>query len=547
MICLVLASVLHFAPMPMAQDPVEFGRLATEQRQVAEQVRRLGQLLELLQNRDLEEGREERAELLGRAREKLRGAETDGNLAAAIDGVARELNSLHSGNALDGQAELIQTLQDLLDYLVESERREREMALEKAMTERAEALQDFSNRQEQLLKQTQELQQQQEQKDQTASNEDASDPSSAAKDSTESSDQPDEEAAAKEDSANESEVDKASQEDLDAKREELAELQNRLAEELKKFNREQEEETGRRSLPSKKAEDATEEAAKKMRPQSAETQKQDPAKQLDEAIQKQQEALEELHKAQEQTENQQDRSEEEKRREALLDVMRQAQIILDRHVDLEQEIINIVLNLDGERVPRSTRTRLRQISLAQKELSVAAENLLLTIDQSGADSFPLYIQGLSQDHGALSMELGPPRYRLNRQALPLAASITEDWQQLIEIIQIERERIRKRLDQPDQGGGENQEAQDQEKRDRPLVDFAMELHLLKRMQESLAERLALMENRQQAFSKAGIPFGQEEALELEMLLERQGELHLQFESMVKRLQNVDKVDQVEDL
>jgi len=537
MLSLVLASVFHFTPlaMPLAQDPVEFGRLATEQRQVAEQVRRLGQLLEILESKDLEEGRLERAELLSRARTRLKGAEETGNLAAAIDGVARELTALHSGNALEGQAELIQVLQDLLDYLVESERREREMAMEKAMAERAETLKEFADRQDGLLKQTEQLKGQQDQKDQkNAASSEPKEPS-------------DEDGQTEENSQTEENPETAaSQEELDAKREELAELQNRLAEELKKFNREEEEKTGRRSQPSKKAEDATEEAAKKMRPQSAETEPQDQAEQLEQAIQKQKEALEELKKAQKQTENQQERSEDEKRREALLNVMRQAQIILDRHVGMEQELIEVVVNLDGERVPRSTRTRLRQIALAQKELSIAAEDLLLTVDQGGADSFPLYIQGLSQDHGVLSNEIGPPRYRLNRQALPLAAALTKDWQQLIEVIRIEQERIRKRLDEPPSEGDQSQEAQDEEDKQRPLVNFAMELHLLKRMQESLAERLSLMEDRQRAFADAGIAFGPDDALELEMLLDRQSELHLQFESMVERLQGAKEASQSED-
>ncbi|MDA0667837.1 MAG: hypothetical protein O3A95_05010 [Planctomycetota bacterium] len=528
MLSLVLASMLHFAPMPMAQDPVEFGRLATEQRQVAEQVRRLGQLLEMLEKRDLEEGRTDRAELLLRAREKLKGAEETGTLAAAIDGVARELTSLHSGNALEGQAELIQTLQDLLDHLVESERREREMALEKAMLMRAEALQEFSQRQENLMQQTQKLQDQQEAKEQKdmASTDPANPNGETEKPNGETP---------------------PAQEELDAKREELAELQNRLAEELEKFNREQEEQTGRRSLPSKKAEDASEEAAQKMRPQSAETKPQDQAEQLDKAIAKQKEALEELKKAQKQIEDQQERSDEEKRREALLDVMREAQVILDRHMQMETELADIVVNLDDEGVPRSTRTHLRQISLAQNELSIAAEDLLLTIDQAGADSFPLYIQGLSQDHGVLSKEIGPPRYRLNRQAMPLAAALTKDWQQLIEVIRIEQERIRKRLEEPPSEEGQAQEAEDQEEKELPLVNFAMELHLLKRMQESLAERLALMEDRQIAFADAGIPFGPEDALELEMLLNRQSELYLQFESMVERLQQAKDETASEDL
>lgn len=507
MISLVLLSALHFTSLP-AQDPVEFGRLATEQRQVAEQVRRLGALLEILEARDREEGRLERADLLVNARERLRGAEQTGNLASVVEGVARELSSLHTGNALEGQAELIQVLQELLDFLVETERKERQMAKEKALAERLEALEEFVDQQRNLKQRTEEL------KDRKS----AEDPQAEA----------------------------APDPELEALQEELAELQNRLAQELKEFNREQEQETGRRSEPAEEAEESTEEAAEKLRPESAETGPQDPKKKLEEAIEKQKEALEKLEQAKEQAESQQEKSEEAKRREALLNVMREAQVILDRHVAQEEELAKIFLEVSGERIPRSARSRMRQVSLAEKELSIAAEHLLLTIEQAGADSFPLYIHTLSQDHDILAKEVGPPRYRLNGNALPIAASLTADWKQLIEVIRIEQERIRKRLEAPESGGAP-QGGEEQEEQEQPLVDFAMELQLLKRMQESVADRLSLLHERIETYGRAGIEIGPEESNELEMLLDRQGELHMHFDSMVRRLQGGEDGDQQEDV
>ncbi|MGB0953517.1 MAG: hypothetical protein ACPG31_09835 [Planctomycetota bacterium] len=579
MLSLVLAaSALFAAPLP-AQDPVEFGRLATEQRQVAEQVRRLNQLLEMLEKRDLEEGREDRAALIAQARERLSGAAESGNLAAAVEGVARDLAALHTGNALEGQAELIQILQDLLDYLIETERKEQEMALEKALQDRIESLENFEKRQAEILKKTQQLEQAQRRQDgETQPQDGDSDPQDGEQDPQdgeprdpqdgesepqdgesrpqdgEPQDGEPQEREAEPQDGDPSEQEgampePANQEEIDQLREELAELQEQLAQDLKEFNREQESETGRRSEETDQAEDASEQAAEELRQESAETQPQDQAESLREAIEQEKKALEKLKEAKEKAENQQEQSDEAKRREALLNVMEEAQIILDRHISLEQELQVLDGEIEGDRVPRSARTRLRQIALAEKELGVAAEQLLLTIADAGADSFPLYIQGLMLDHESLAKEIGPPRYRIQGKAMTLAASLTADWQQLIEVIRIEQERIRRRLEEQEDDGTEQDGGGggSPEEEERPLVDFAMELQLLKRMQASLAERLVLAHDRLQTFADAGVELGPEDTLELESLLERQGDLQLQFESMVRRLQGTDETDQAEEI
>lgn len=582
MLSLVLAATALFAaPLP-AQDPVEFGRLATEQRQVAEQVRRLNQLLEMLEKRDLEEGREDRAALIAKARERLSGAAESGNLAAAVEGVARDLASLHTGNALEGQAELIQILQDLLDYLIETERKEQEMAVEKALADRIEALENFEKRQAEILQKTQQLEKAQRRLDGEAPPQDGEREPQEGEQNPQDSENPPDGTSDPQDQEGENPPQQgdpqqgdpqegepqdgepqegdpmqqegmmpepANQEEIDQLREELAELQEQLAQELKEFNREQESETGRRSKETDEAEEATEQAADDLRQESAETKPQDQAESLKEAIEQEKKALENLKKAKEQAENQQEQSDEAKRREALLDVMQEAQIILDRHIGLEMELQVLEGEIEGERVPRSARTRLRQIAQAEKELAIAAEQLLLTIADAGADSFPLYIQGLMLDHESLAKEVGPPRYRIQGKALTLAAGLTSDWQQLIEVIQMEQERIRRRLeeqeeDSSDDGGGGGGSPEEQE---RPLVDFAMELQLLKRMQSSLAERLVMARDRLQTFADAGVELGPEDTLELEALLERQGDLQLQFESMVRRLQGTDDTDQTEDI
>ena len=78
------------------------------------------------------------------------------------------------------------------------------------------------------------------------------------------------------------------------------------------------------------------------------------------------------------------------------------------------------------------------------------------------------------------------------------------------------------------------------------MDFALELQLLKRMQGSITEQLLMLTQRQVAYQQAGIEMGPEDISELELLLDRQKSLQLQFESMVDRLSGLDEAADVED-
>ena len=127
------------------QDEVEFGRLATEQRQVAEQLRRLENLLAVLEKKDREEGRLDRAEMLRVAAERLASSDGSGDLAGIVEGLAREIGAMHSGNALEGQQQLIEVLQELLDFLIDNERREQKMMQMKELEERVAELDKFIN------------------------------------------------------------------------------------------------------------------------------------------------------------------------------------------------------------------------------------------------------------------------------------------------------------------------------------------------------------------------------------------------------------------
>jgi hypothetical protein len=505
-------------PMPQ-QDPVEFDRLASEQRQVAEQLRRLENLLGVLEQRDREEGRKERADLLKMAAARLSASESTGDLAAVVEGVAREIAAMHSGDALEAQQELISTLQELLDFLIDNERKEREILQKKSLEERQAALEQFLAEQKELLEQTQQLQSQ--------------------IDGAESDGEQGEQGE-----QGDSEQDPATEEELEAQRQKLADLQSEFAEKLEQFNREQQRESGRRSESSEQAQDAAEDAAKELREQSAETSPKSPSEQLEEAIQQQQEALEKLEQAKQQTEQQLEQSEKSEREEMLLNVELEAKALLKKHREIAALLDEISIQVGDSVVPRSARAKLRQASKEQQALSEAADNMMLMIDQAGADSFPFYINLLAQDHIRLGKQIGPPRYQVNPSSLLISDDLTDGWENLIDAIRTERERIRRQLDQELQSP--NQSGEDGPEPEQPLVDFALELQLLKRMQASITEQLMMLHERQVAYQQAGIEMGPEEIAELELLLDRHKSLQLQFESMVDRLSGVEDAAEVED-
>ncbi|MAW60363.1 MAG: hypothetical protein CMJ94_05955 [Planctomycetes bacterium] len=154
---LSLAPVL-FASPAAAQDPVEFGRLSTDQKQLAEQVRRLEKILLTLEERERAEGEESRAQLLAKAREKLIDGAQERPLASVLEEVAMDLSELRAGAALERQAELILFLEELLDFLLETERREQVQNLMQAAREREAALRDLAQRQAELRARTEALQ-----------------------------------------------------------------------------------------------------------------------------------------------------------------------------------------------------------------------------------------------------------------------------------------------------------------------------------------------------------------------------------------------------
>ena len=152
-----LAALLPAGPAA-AQDPVEFGRLSTDQKQLAEQVRRLEKILLTLEERERAEGAEARAGLLKQARERLVQGAQERPLASVLEEVALDLSELRAGSALEHQAELVLFLEELLDFLLETERREQVQNLMEAARQREAELRALADRQAELRAQTEALQ-----------------------------------------------------------------------------------------------------------------------------------------------------------------------------------------------------------------------------------------------------------------------------------------------------------------------------------------------------------------------------------------------------
>ncbi len=561
------------APAPaVAQDPVELGRLAAEQRQVAEQLRRLDELLEMLETRDREQGREERAALLAGARTKLAEGSVEGSdLVSVVEGVAQELGALRTGNALEGQAALVEVLQQLLDYLVQSEMEERERAFDEALEERGKKLDEFASRQQQLLERTRLLQEQEraaagEPQDGDADSQDRESSEDAESREGESSERESGESESSESDAREgesqeregespeggeaAEMSPEERERLDEARRRLAEEQAVLAREIEEFNDRQQEQLGRNPQSTQEAEDKSREAAESLRQPGAEDQPPSPAQEqerLEQAEQQQQEALDALEQARQENDAQEQQNENRKMQEALLNVEEEATALLERHRLVDRDLRALKEAAGDGPVSRSARARLRQAANEEKELSHKADDLLFTIERFGADSFPFYINKLSEDHRRLAARVGPPRYLLDAQSEQLSQGLIAGWELLIDAIRVEQERLRRQMEQQQGGGQSPQPGQEGDEEDSPLVGFAVELQLLKRMQDDVRISLLRLEERQKVFAAAGIALGEDELAELELLLDRQAELQLQFESMVARLQESDRDPETEDL
>jgi hypothetical protein len=134
-----------------------------------------------------------------------------------------------------------------------------------------------------------------------------------------------------------------------------------------------------------------------------------------------------------------------------------------------------------------------------------------------------------EDHQVLADHLAAISDTLNQQDVELSKYLSESWAELLDVIATERDREREQAESDSQ----NEESQEGEEEDAPLVQFATELQLLKRMQLALAKRMRLVQD-----NPTGDTF--------KRLIERQTDLQLQYESMIRRLQGAaDKTESEE--
>lgn len=629
-VCLSLAA-LFGAGLAPAQDPVEFSRLSTDQKQLAEQVRRLEKILITLETREREEGATLRADLLKQAREKLINGAKERPLASVLEEVALDLADLRAGAALERQAELIRFLEDLLDFLLETERRDQVQDLMQAAREREAAFRALAQEQAELRERTEALQQREAESgqvdaqaradlaaEQAELNERIRE--AAAQDQNSAGSERAENAAAEGERA-ESELD-PSREGSDAETGEESERapsdtgeqgENSPGEQGENSPGEQGEqgenspgETGEpgeqtpgeageneagESDPSEPGEQSETESGEQAESQSGEQgepqegqpserqpgeqqeagerppsqpqgqqpqqgqqppqgqqpqqpqQPRDPQEQLERAEEFQRKAEAELERGADEAAAEAERLEGVDELETLINVLEKAEELLTRHQRVLRDLGTFVAEMDGTaRVPRSARVDLRGWASEQRSIAEEADSLLFEIREAGADSFPFLLRGLVDDHGLLARRIGPPKYRADTQAVELGARVQRDWERLVNAIRTEAERLREKIEQPEQPpqDGETPPGEGEEPPPQPpspLVSVAAEVQLLKQLQVDLLERMQSLQSRRELLSSAGIELDEDDLAELEAVVQRQKRLRTLFESILERLQD----------
>ena len=217
-VALVLVAALFSNTAIVAQGAQQ--RLAIEQQQVADQLRRLNALLVELEASERQLGNIELADTLASVQSYMNGAEGVGDLVLAIQKVSEQLQQHRNASALSSQAVLIEQLQLLLDMLLNSQADIQSEKQKELLEQRAEKIKDLIDRQQQLLEDVQQL------------NTEQSDPSESDK----------------------------------REMQELQELQEQLAEDTKEFNKQQQQQ-GIKSEPAEDAQQKQEDAASELEQQ----------------------------------------------------------------------------------------------------------------------------------------------------------------------------------------------------------------------------------------------------------------------------------------
>jgi hypothetical protein len=568
---LALSSWLGGAAPSFGQDPVEFSKLSSDQRQLAEQVRRLEKILSVLETRERKEGQESRAELLKQARLRLSNVSADRPLSSVLEEVAADLGELRAGTALSQQAELVRFLEDLLDFLLETKRREQVQDLLQAALQREQALRELSEQQNELRERTEALEQaeadsgqcDQQSRDELAAAQNAlnqkirelaeQEKNSSSADST--SEAADEGEQAEQALGSEAEMDSASQEETgdQASEQPNGEIGDEASDEAGEQPSEQpngqaedpaggqpEENPGEQAEsgdPAKSAESGQSkpsDSSPQSKPSSSKSPQQSKKAPLDQAQEHQKKAQEKLDEAADQAKAEADRLENMDELETLINVLEKAEELAERHQRVERQLIELVASMDGAtRVPRSARVKLRQWANEQKVLSEETDALMFEVREAGADSYPFLLRLLLEDHATLANRLGPPKYKANPRAVSLSERISKDWEHLILAIRLEMDRLRRKLEQPPGGEGEGEEEPESEPE--PLVGMAAEVQLLKLLQGDLRDEILGLLEFQRKMASAGIEMDADDLADLDFLVQRQQQLRSLFESILERL------------
>ena len=299
----------------------------------------------------------------------------------------------------------------------------------------------------------------------------------------------------------------------------LSERQKAISKELKEFNQQQQQ----KGIFSDSAEEA-----QKAQQEASEQLEQD---EQSESRKSQSKAIEDLERAKEETERQQEINNNQREENILRNIEMEIQEILNKHKG-DDLLLKETLNATTEPLKRLDRINLNKIANNQDEIASRSDDLLLDISQAGADSFPFFILQLMEDHSSLSDQLKQFSKEDRIPILKLSENLISSWGDLLDVIITERERKRKKIDNPNQESSEESEQENQE----ALVQFAAEMQLLKRMQKSLGDRVKNLIGSNNISSN-----------ELRLLTNRQNDLQLQYESMIRRLQGSEEKKSREEL
>ncbi len=535
---LLLLSLSAWTPTSaFAQDPVEFSRLSSDQRQLAEQVRRLEKILLALEQREELEGSKARVELLRSAREKLADIGDERPLATILEEVASDLTELRAGSALEQQAELIQILQELLDYLMETERQEQVQGLLEDAQRRAKEMRELADQQAKLREQTEALEKEEVANGKTEQAKRDALAEAQAKLNQKMRDLAQKEAGETGAEQTEEAADAGKQAEEDLREDPKAGDEGEKSEENAEAQPGEKPEENAEAQPGEKSEEGSSEESEtkpgQPKPQQSPPGQSKPSspQDLKEAQEHQKEAEEKLLQGADQAQAEAEQLADMQEMETLIDVLEKAEELAERHRRILGQFDELILSMNGaSRVPRSARVPLRQWATEQKQIAAEAKDLLFEIREAGADSFPFLLQSIVEDHILLGKRIGPPRYRADKDNLDMAARLVVDWQRLIDAIRTEAERLRKKAEAPPEGeGGEP------EKKEEPLVSFAAEVQLLKSIQTDLRQRIEALRNRQDLLNQAGVKLDEDDLAELDQLAQRQKRLRSLFESILERM------------